>query len=138
MNNKDVQLKMDVYTGVITGIPLKVNTDFGNKKYFTEIFVDTDYVGMCKQIWGHLNKEYINEDYITDIVIYDLDELNYKENKDYIDNVTKLFKTYFKQENIPNNIETIQEIIFYFIYDGYNVTIHTKTSEIEINDELLC
>ena len=137
MNNKDVQLKIKVYTGVITGIPLKINTDNGYRKYFTEIFVDTDYVGMCKQIWVYLNKEYINKEYISDM-IDDFDELTdkqEKEDKAYINKVTSLFKTYFEQENIPNNIETIKEIISFFIYDDCNVTIHTKTSEIEFNDK---
>ena len=71
-------------------------------------------------------------------MIDDFDELTdkqEKEDKAYINKVTSLFKTYFEQENIPNNIETIKEIISFFIYDDCNVTIHTKTSEIEFNDK---
>ena len=109
MNNKDVQLKIKVYTGVVTG----KHPDLYDEQYFTKIIVDTKYVGMCKKIWYHL-KEYINEDTVSEM-LDDLNGLNYKQHKDYIDKGNMLFKTYFEQENIPNNIETIHEIILYFL-----------------------
>ena len=125
MNNKDVQLKIKVYTGVVT------YTDNSQcpSETFVDTFVDSDYIGMCKQLWNYINQEYINKKYIYEI-IDDLDVLYDKDNKIDSNKVTSLFKTYFEQKNIPN-IETIKEIIYYFVYvEG--VDIHTNSSEINV------
>lgn len=118
------RIEIEIHTTVVRGNP----NDDGN--FLTEIIVDKDYRLMCQKVWKYLQEKYFDEAYILDLIEYDLKETG---DKEYINKVMSLFETYFEQSKIPTDIETIEELIFYFYGHNENVNIIYKSSELEVN-----
>lgn len=118
------KIEIEIHTIVVRGNP----NDDGN--FLTEIIVDKDYRLMCQKVWKYLQEKYFDEEYIHDVIKYDL---NQTFDNEYINKVMSLFETYFEQSKIPTDIETIEELILYFYGDNENVNIIYKSSELEVN-----
>ena len=118
------KIEIEIHTTFIRGNP----NDDGN--FLTEIIVDKDYRLMCQKVWKYLQEKYFDEGYILDVIEYDLKETD---DKEYINKVMSLFKTYFEQSKNPTDIETIEELIFYFYVDRDNVEIIYESSQLEVN-----